>query len=84
VTGTTREFDRLSDLTREVTLARIYGGLQFREAMQDGERLERALKQKKTRAGALWRLSEQPEQGGAPRGSATVSDRRRPASTGSG
>jgi hypothetical protein len=41
VTGTTREFDRLSDLRREVTLARIYGGLHFREAMQDGERLGR-------------------------------------------
>jgi hypothetical protein len=41
VTGTTREYDRLSDLRREVTVARIYGGLHFRESMQDGERLGR-------------------------------------------
>jgi PAP2 superfamily len=39
VTGTTRDFDRLSDVRAEVTLARIYGGLHFREAMQDGDRL---------------------------------------------
>jgi hypothetical protein len=39
VTGTTRHFDRLRDIRREVTLARIYGGLHFRKAMNDSERL---------------------------------------------
>ena len=39
VTGTTRSFERLRDLRREVTRARIYGGLHFRESMQDGEQL---------------------------------------------
>jgi hypothetical protein len=41
VTGTTRHFDRLRDVRAEVALARIYGGLHFREAMEDGEQLGR-------------------------------------------
>ena len=41
VTGTTRHFGRLSEVRAEVKLARIYGGLHFREAMEDGERLGR-------------------------------------------
>ena len=39
VTGTTHEFDRLSDVRREVSWARIYGGLHFRKSMEDGEEL---------------------------------------------
>jgi hypothetical protein len=39
VTGTTRNFARLRDIRTEVGNARIYSGLHFREAMQDGERL---------------------------------------------
>jgi hypothetical protein len=39
VTGTTRVYDRLRDMRREVARARVYGGLHFSEAMQDGERL---------------------------------------------
>ena len=39
VTGTTRHFDRLRDIRREVTLARIYGGLHFRKAMIASEQL---------------------------------------------
>ena len=41
VTGTTRHFERLSDLREEVTMARIYGGLHFRKSMEDGERIGR-------------------------------------------
>lgn len=41
VTGTTRSFDRLTEVRGEVELARIYGGFHFREAMEDGERLAR-------------------------------------------
>jgi hypothetical protein len=41
VTGTTRQFDRLRDIRAEVNLARIYGGLHFRDAMEDGEQLGR-------------------------------------------
>ena len=41
VTGTTRDFDRLRDVRAEVKLARIYGGLHFRKAMEDGEQLGR-------------------------------------------
>ena len=39
VTGTTRDFDRLRDVRREVGRARVYAGLHFTEALQDGERL---------------------------------------------
>jgi hypothetical protein len=39
VTGTTRDFDRLREVRREVARARVYGGLHFSEAMQDGEQL---------------------------------------------
>jgi hypothetical protein len=39
VTGTTHEFDRLRDVRAEVTWARIYGGLHFRKAMEDGAEL---------------------------------------------
>lgn len=39
VTGTTRHYDRLRDIRREVTLARIYGGLHFRKAMNDSQRM---------------------------------------------
>ncbi len=41
VTGTTRHFSRLKDVRAEVKLARIYGGLHFRKAMEDGEQLGR-------------------------------------------
>ena len=41
VTATTRHYDRLRDVRAEVKLARIYGGLHFREAMEDGETLGR-------------------------------------------
>jgi hypothetical protein len=41
VTGTTHHFDRLRDIRAEVKLARIYGGLHFRKAMEDGEQLGR-------------------------------------------
>jgi hypothetical protein len=41
VTATTRHFDRLRDIRAEVKLARIYGGLHFRKAMEDGEHLGR-------------------------------------------
>jgi hypothetical protein len=39
VTGTTRHFEQLGDIRREVTLARIYGGLHFRKAMEASEEL---------------------------------------------
>ena len=39
VTGTTRHFDRLRDVRREVGRARVYAGLHFTEALQDGELL---------------------------------------------
>ena len=39
VTGTTRHFARLRDPRREVGRARVYSGLHFTEALQDGERL---------------------------------------------
>ena len=41
VTMTTRRFSRLRDIRAEVKLARIYGGLHFRKAMEDGEQLGR-------------------------------------------
>jgi hypothetical protein len=39
VTGTTRHYDRLRDLREEVGLARIYGGLHFRKAIDDGSQI---------------------------------------------
>jgi hypothetical protein len=39
VTGTTRHYDRLRDLRAEVGLARIYGGLHFRKAIDDGSEI---------------------------------------------
>jgi hypothetical protein len=39
VTGTTHHFSRLRDVRREVTGARIYGGLHFRKSMEDGDDL---------------------------------------------
>jgi hypothetical protein len=41
VTLTEHEFHRLGEVRDEVKVARIYGGLHFREAMEDGERLGR-------------------------------------------
>jgi PAP2 superfamily len=42
VAGTTiHDFTRLSDVRKEVTVARIYGGLHFRKAMIDGEQIGR-------------------------------------------
>jgi hypothetical protein len=42
VAGTTiHDFTRLSDVLKEVTVARIYGGLHFRKAMIDGEQIGR-------------------------------------------
>jgi PAP2 superfamily len=41
VTGTTRHYDRLRDLRAEVGLARIYGGLHFRKAIDDGDQIGR-------------------------------------------
>jgi hypothetical protein len=41
VTGTTHDFERLKDVRREVAVARIYGGLHFRKAVEDGEQLGR-------------------------------------------
>jgi hypothetical protein len=41
VTGTTQQFDRLRDVRAEVKLARIFGGLHFRKAMEDGEQIGR-------------------------------------------
>jgi hypothetical protein len=39
VTGTTHSFDRLGDLRKEVTGARIWGGLHYRKSMVDGDML---------------------------------------------
>jgi hypothetical protein len=39
VTGTTRYYSRLRDVRAEVVIARIYGGLHFRKAMEDGDEL---------------------------------------------
>jgi hypothetical protein len=39
VTGTTHHFDHLRDLRSEVALARIYGGLHFRKAIEDGNEI---------------------------------------------
>jgi hypothetical protein len=49
VIGTTRHFDRLSDIRNEVTLARIYGGLHFRKAMIASEQLGKDTAQYVTR-----------------------------------
>lgn len=47
--GGPRSFDRLRDVRREVTIARIYGGLHFRKAMDDGRELGREIAKRVTR-----------------------------------
>lgn len=41
--GTTREFSRLSDAAREAGLSRIYGGIHFLQAVEDGHRQGKAI-----------------------------------------